>query len=92
MENEKIDVDAVIVSELVEAIRRELELPLLRDEGGAFMTPDWELVDALQRVCEYYTPFPDIAELNETINALKLKTQVAVARTSANNAHIKTLT
>ena len=56
------------------------------------MTPDWELVDALQRVCEYYTPFPDIAELNETINALKLKTQVAVARTNANGAHIKTLT
>lgn len=62
----------VIVQELTDAIMLNLDLAILRDEGGVYLDPDWDLIDALQLVCEYYLPFDELKNFNEKINQLKL--------------------
>lgn len=64
--------ERVIVQELTDAIMLNLDLAILRDEGGVYLDPDWDLIDALQLVCEYYLPFDELKNFNEKINQLKL--------------------
>lgn len=64
--------ERVIVQELTDAIMLNLDLAILRDEGGVYLDPDWDLIDALQLVCEYYLPFDEVKNFNEKINQLKL--------------------
>lgn len=62
----------VIERELTDAIMLNLDLAILRDEGGVYLDPDWDLIDALQLVCEYYLPLDEVKNFNEKINQLKL--------------------
>ena len=72
MSREEISKERVVVEELTDAIKLNLDLALLRDEGGVYLDPDWDLIDALQLVCEYYLPYDELKNFNEKINRLKL--------------------
>lgn len=47
-------VDAVVIEELKDAHERNLTLD--RDEGGVYLDPDWELLNAIEKVLEYFMP------------------------------------
>lgn len=45
-------VDALIVEELQDAYETCLNVD--KDEGGFYLDPDWKLLEAIERVLEYY--------------------------------------
>lgn len=47
-------IDAIVIEELKLAI--DLNLILDKDEGGAYIDPDWTLIEALEKALEYYMP------------------------------------
>lgn len=80
----KISRERVVVEELTDAIKLNLDLALRRDEGGVYLDPEWDLIDALQLVCEYYLPFDELKNFNEQINKLKLDTKAKLCKIQPN--------
>lgn len=63
-------VDQLIVDELKDAWERNLELN--RDEGGCYMDPDWNLIEALETVIGYFMPLSEFDRWQQTAALRKL--------------------
>jgi len=51
-------IDTTVVDDLKQSL--DMQFNLDTDEGGEYLEPDYELIDALKKVLQYYIPHHEI--------------------------------
>ena len=63
-------VDSIVIDELQDVHERLLSLD--RDEGGCYLDPDWELVEAIETVLGYFMSSSEFPEWERNADHRKL--------------------
>lgn len=73
VKNDCLDIDSILIQELKSSIL--LNLKLNKDEGGQYLEPDWELIDAIEKVLEYYMNRDDFLYFKKKFDYEKMITK-----------------
>jgi hypothetical protein len=69
-------IDAIVVGELKDSYERSLTLE--KDESGQYIDPDWELLDALEKVLAHFMPMSEyeVWKRNAALQKLTLTSEL----------------
>ena len=67
----EIDTDKIARDELILAYQMNIEFD--KDEGGIYMERDEELLDALEKVIEYYSSVTEYKEFLQTYATMRIR-------------------
>jgi len=58
--------DKIVVYDLKKSLEQQYELDT--DESGEYIEPDYDLIEALKTVLQYYMPYNEVTEFMEEIH------------------------
>lgn len=73
MKNDYSDIDSILIRELKQVIL--LNLQLNKNEDGQYLDPDWKLIDAIEKVLEYYMNRDDFLYFKKKFHYEKMITK-----------------
>lgn len=73
MENVYSDIDSILIQELKQAIL--LNLQLNKNKDDQYLDPDWKLIDAIEKVLEYYMDRDDFIFFKKKFDYEKMITK-----------------